>query len=84
MCKTRTRIEQCNIQKEREQQRLFGVCCFYFVQRVNNHPAKETAKISLKNASFVLSGKQYSYFRFYFIELSNIMLILYICREKPI
>ena len=40
MCKTRTRIEQCNIQKEREQQRLFGVCCFYFAQRVNISSSK--------------------------------------------
>ena len=41
MCKTRTRIEQCNIQKEREQQRLFDVCCFYFVQTVNISTVKK-------------------------------------------
>lgn len=41
MCKTRTRIEQCNIQKEREQQRFFDVCCIYFVQMVNISTVKK-------------------------------------------
>nr|DAL14354.1 MAG TPA_asm: hypothetical protein [Caudoviricetes sp.] len=40
--------------------------------------------MGLKNVFFVLAHPESFYFRFYFIKLSNIMRILYICSRKTI
>ena len=65
--------------------RFFDACRLFCISWLQWYESrKKTLKMGLKTVFFVLAHPETFYFRFYFIKLSNIMRILYICRRKPI